>query len=558
MDSKASALHQHLLTDLVDVLDLDIHTDSTYQEFAASLQAKSLLKKYIPDESALRSADDAALQKFLAVNKTCGEWVYTPKWAWQEEAIRLVKQELARFWASVEPLITPARVMSWGRFGPGSSVDATCTSLYGKAYCGSLSATSDTLQHLWHQSVWQLGDLPGWHSLNEYGTHIVKGSNLSFVPKKVEISRVICTEPALNMHFQLGFGSIIETYLRRVHRLCIKKQADVNRFLVLRGNEDLGTIDLSSASDTISMRLLEFLLPKGFYGYLCMGRSRFTKLPNGKWIELQMVSTMGNGYTFPLQTMLFSSVIRAIYRMKGIAVQPCVYRVDDEPHIAPSSYGCFGDDMIVRRDAYNAVIQVLELLGFTVNIDKSFQDGFFRESCGVDVYKGNDVRPVHIERLNGPQDWCIAYNKLSRWSVKMDIPIPRALAYILTMGPEFKKHRVPLWESDDAGYRVAESTFATGHPHRYRKFLLVPCHYIVQQAQAGAYPSRKLVSQKGELPYWEHAMMHACLRNRCEDNKIPYRDDNEIYVVHWGVARNWDYTLGGSIKKMLHKAGLLR
>lgn len=555
MDTEASDLLCELLKDLVDCLDFqETHTDSTPQEFAARLQADSLLKKYNPGSPA--QADAAALKKFLAVNTSCGEWVYEPKWLWQDEAIRLVKKELADFWSEVEPLITPARVISWGRFGPGSSVDAACTSLYGKAYCGSLSASSDTLQYLWHQSIWQLGDLPGWLSLNEYGTHLVRGSNLSFVPKKVEISRVICTEPALNMHFQLGFGSIIETYLRRIHGLCIKKQADVNRILVLRGDESLGTIDLASASDTISMRLLKFLLPEGFYGYLCMGRSESVRLPGGKWVGLNMVSTMGNGYTFPLQTLLFSSVIRAVYRMKGLTAKKCVFTIDGEPHIAPSSYGCFGDDMIVKRDAYDAVIQILQLMGFTVNIDKSFREGYFRESCGVDVYKGQDVRPVHIERLKGPQDWCVAYNKLMRWSDKMDIPIPRALAYILSQGPRFKQHRVPWWESDDAGYRVKASAF-TEVPVRYRKFQVIPAHYIVEQSDSPE-GAGKLVSSEGELPLHEHALMHACLRNRCGIDEIPYRDDNEIYVVHWSATRNWDYALGGSIKKMLEKAGLLR
>jgi len=59
----------------------------------------------------------------------------------------------------------------------------------------------------------------------------------------------------------------------------------------------------------------------------------------------------------------------------------------------------FGDDLIVPSDYVHQVIGALESADLKVNVNKSFVDGYFRESCGVDAFKGVNVTPTRIKKL---------------------------------------------------------------------------------------------------------------------------------------------------------------
>jgi hypothetical protein len=54
----------------------------------------------------------------------------------------------------------------------------------------------------------------------------------------------------------------------------------------------------------------------------------------------------------------------------------------------------FGDDIIVPLDCSDTTQEALGDLGFKVNTAKTFSEGNFRESCGVDAYDGYDVTKV--------------------------------------------------------------------------------------------------------------------------------------------------------------------
>jgi hypothetical protein len=100
---------------------------------------------------------------------------------------------------------------------------------------------------------------------------------------------------------------------------------------------------------------------------------------NGLPTRYEKFCSMGNGFCFPLQTLLFASVCFAAGMISS--QDPYDFRV-------------YGDDIIVRQDRALLVIELLSELGFRLNRDKSFLFGPFRESCGADWYKGQDVRPV--------------------------------------------------------------------------------------------------------------------------------------------------------------------
>jgi hypothetical protein len=60
----------------------------------------------------------------------------------------------------------------------------------------------------------------------------------------------------------------------------------------------------------------------------------------------------------------------------------------------------FGDDMLVRRETTGYVCMCLESVGFVPNVRKTFCEGFYRESCGVDAYRGVQLTIARCQRLS--------------------------------------------------------------------------------------------------------------------------------------------------------------
>jgi len=154
---------------------------------------------------------------------------------------------------------------------------------------------------------------------------------------------------------------------------------------------------------------------------------------------------MGNGFTFPLQTTLFASLVQACYLVKGVT--PKLGRR------SPLNFGVFGDDIIVRKDIYETVVRMLKILGFFVNDDKSFNVGPFRESCGGDYWRGHDIRGVYLKEVTNAADIYSAINRLARWSARWE-PCIKTLSYLKSF---VEKLYVPLHMADDQGLKVSLS-----------------------------------------------------------------------------------------------------
>jgi len=198
---------------------------------------------------------------------------------------------------------------------------------------------------------------------------------LEFVPKDALNYRSIVVEPVLTSMYQLGIGEVISQRLRLVG-IDISDQSR-NQELARLGSihNHLCTLDLSSASDTISYALVKFLLPDDWFSLLTSFRSTFVTY-QGVACELQKFSSMGNGFTFPLETLLFFALTWASSEHRDII-------------------SVYGDDIICSSLDAQRVERLLSFCGFTVNREKSFADGPFRESCGKDYYLGTSVRPYY-------------------------------------------------------------------------------------------------------------------------------------------------------------------
>jgi hypothetical protein len=256
----------------------------------------------------------------------------------------------------------------------------------------------------------------------------------------------------------------IEAFLTRVLKhdfdIDLPKQQEENRRYARYGSRTGGisTIDLESASDSISTRFVSSYMPESFARALFRTRTAFTLLPDGRKVRLNMISSMGNAFTFPLQTIIFACIVQACYAALGLR-----YR----------TYGCKrycvnGDDIIVDSRAYSLVTYTLERLGFKVNLAKSFSAGPFRESCGGDYVYGYDVRGVYIKKLGNLADIYSAYNRLRRWSLRHGILLRSALAYLRALPSN--PHYVPIGSDVTSGFWATRGETLAWSRREHRKY----------------------------------------------------------------------------------------
>lgn len=210
---------------------------------------------------------------------------------------------------------------------------------------------------------------------------------LTFVPKDARSMRAIIVEPILNGFAQKGIGSYMKGRMLRYAGIDLTDQR-VNQRAAWRGSVDgrLATVDMSSASDTVARSVVHLLLPWEWYEFLASWVTSEVQTPDGPK-EVEKFSSMGNGFTFELESLLFWSIAKA-----------CVELLNLDPFVCT-----FGDDVIIDAKAYGLFTEVLCHLGFIVNTEKSFWHGPFRESCGADWLRGNSIRPYYLKKVVSDQ-----------------------------------------------------------------------------------------------------------------------------------------------------------
>jgi len=440
-----SALSQELQADLGEV-DIMLTSDMSIETVNRFQLSNSFWKKFQGKKE--KNADSLCLEDFERSNLGCKDFAFCAESDQELQVIGEVKKLLDDFFFR-----GPDLTMSWsdvfdhGNVGPGASIEVLSHNFYTKLFDSTLSSTSERLYRFYLYSIMSN---PTWYQAekareSKFGHSLVRGNRLSFVPKTKEKSRTVCTEPVLNMFIQKGIGSFLERLLYRHFRIDLSVQPELNRRLARKGSIDgsFATIDLSCASDSISLEMLEQILPQYFLEWLKLSRSPYVIFPDGRIGELYMVSSMGNGFTFPLQTLLFATIVKACYRVLGIS--------PEIRNSGPLNFGVFGDDIIVRKDSYAFVVKALKLFGFTINDHKSFNYGPFRESCGGDYWLGHDVRGVYLKSLSSRADVYSILNRLIRWSARTGILLPRTIALL-------KKQvillPIPFQDGDTEGFKV--------------------------------------------------------------------------------------------------------
>jgi len=281
-----------------------------------------------------------------------------------------------------------------GRFGPGATFSdrGRKTTVPDKMS----SAPVMTRNAIWYLPQW-LGTKWGAFAAQRYGeVSFTRGNRYATVPKTAQIDRSIASEPSLNVFYQLSLGREIRHRLRRNAGWDLDTAQEIHRQVAEESSvsREYCTLDLSNASDTVACSLVELLLPHSWFSALSDLRSPMT-LIDQKWVRLEKFSSMGNGFTFELETLIFAALACVASKRCG--------------HVGELGVDVFvfGDDIIVNNDVARPLKSCLEFFGFSLNEEKSFfADEPFRESCGADFFNGSPVRPYFLkESPDGPQDY---------------------------------------------------------------------------------------------------------------------------------------------------------
>jgi hypothetical protein len=214
------------------------------------------------------------------------------------------------------------------------------------------------------------------------------------------------------------------------------------------------------ASDTISFEFVRRFVPYQWWEALEQCRSPLGVLPSGEQIAYQKFSSMGNGYTFELESLIFYSLALAV-----------VEHVGEEVH----RVAVYGDDIIVPSAAASLLSSVLETCGFITNDKKTFVAGPFRESCGKHFYRGHDVTPFYIRKpIKSLDRLFLLHNQTWRWAHRTrdaigEVSFKKVLHFCSTLRQrapsKWRLPRIPDGYGDGAFIGYVDELQQTPHPY---------------------------------------------------------------------------------------------
>jgi len=221
-------------------------------------------------------------------------------------------------------------------------------------------------------------------------------SKVSLVPKDSRGPRLICAEPVEYMWLQQGLGRKIMAHLETnnlTKGVVNFTDQSINQRIALTsshpGNGEFATLDLKDASDRVGLWLVRYLFrDTTLLPFLEALRSDVTILPDGREISLKKFAPMGSALCFPIESIVFWSLLHALVCTSlKLPLNKSNFRTF-----------VYGDDLIVPTEYAYESIDLLETVGLLVNRDKSCFTGDFRESCGVDAFRGENVTPTKLRR----------------------------------------------------------------------------------------------------------------------------------------------------------------
>lgn len=316
---------------------------------------------------------------------------------WLAKTIRTARKRLARVFSDFDPRNV------YPKHGPGSV--STRERLWDKYNWTNISARITDfypLDEFFYSSAGAVCDLyPGMPRISDRDLP----ARVVLVPKDSRGPRLISCEPLDFQWIQQGLSSAIYRHVEsppqkelwKTQRETAKVKQnlyesvrftdqDPNRHSARYGSYSgrYATLDLNEASDRVSLGLVRLLFPEPLLTALEACRSVGTRLPNGHNIELTKYAPMGSALCFPVLALTIWALMSAMME------------VLDAKGKSNRTFYVYGDDVIVPTEWSENAMIMLESFGLKINRDKSCTKGLFRESCGMDAFKGHSVTPVRI------------------------------------------------------------------------------------------------------------------------------------------------------------------
>lgn len=476
------------------------------ESFRLDYWAAEMWSKY-PFEIEGIDRASVATQKFLEAETLCASanHLLTDGFSrpWPAE-VRSALKKARRNICKLVGGITLDEVVQGAGWGPGATT--------------SMRRIQASAQHKWEFGTHAtIGALPYCLAFNKWAGiqcpsafEVVSGNRITTVPKNAKTDRCIAIEPDWNMFFQLGFGKALRRRLNRVGLLVEDPSVGMNsqrlnQSLARLGSRDntFGTIDLASASDSVSLALCELLLPRHLFEHLLNLRS-----PEGcigdRSVQYEKISSMGNGCTFELETLIFWGLSTAFMEAGAVV---------------------YGDDIIVdNREIGLRLIELLEFCGFKVNPKKTFLDGPFRESCGGHYFNGIDVTPPYVRKKIASLDRYISTaNSLQRRVSQADSLVDRFIEPWRELVKEVPRaYRGPL----SAGDVCLWARFDSCAPTYHRNF----------QTYVGLGLSKRFPYE--DAPQWGGVLASLWSGGMAVTSVVPEFANPQFNVVRW-ISGQW-------------------
>jgi hypothetical protein len=386
----------------------DPHMFNSSNAYYRAISANDLLRKY-PELPTTFSKSERAMDVWWWAERSCFR---TNRFIWDAFEGENYSSPIVELFDDLEKIASSMLGRAPGdlefRFGPGATYACRGVS---SLLPNKVSKVPEMTESAWvflqdvSQTAWFrcLVQRPFERPSLSLEFPVVRGNRFVTVPKDSKIDRGIAIEPSMNIFIQLGLGSAMRRSLNR-HGLLRSNSQEIHRELARRASRDdsLATLDLSSASDTVSYELVKRMIPDRWFHLLDSSRSPMTQLPSGAWVKLEKFSSMGNGYTFELETLIFATICRHVSDKRSVV-------------LTAENFSVYGDDIIVPAEIADDVVGLLRMLGFTPNPSKCFTRSPFRESCGGDYFLGDWVRPIQIKTIPATiLDWFALHNMLRR------------------------------------------------------------------------------------------------------------------------------------------------
>jgi len=377
------------------------------ESIRAVRQLVTVFGKIEGDCSPRRNRD--AIAEYVLADDACLEWDLSPHGHLLDQLQEVASRGIVPFLAQADHKVSLNEIVP--AHGPGQTADRLLgNSKYDLQYWPDhlesrfpwIDWAVPNHRHAedWVDEEW--GVNPISQPEDDASTPVVP-AKLTLVPKTMSKPRVIVMEPTSLQYMQQGIWRAMRDSIESTTSLIGFTDQESNRLMARHGSihRDLVTLDLSEASDRVTYLQAASVLGvlPNLWEALDATRSSEVNLKDGTGRSINKFASMGSAVCFPVEAVVFLTAILLAIRTHHRKTDSAFDLTLSFLRNLEGRVRVYGDDCIFPVDYLPEVERVFHLLGWKINVSKTFSRGNFRESCGGDYWNGEDVTPVRLTSL---------------------------------------------------------------------------------------------------------------------------------------------------------------